>query len=167
MELGGSFDVVVVGGGIIGLATAMCVMQSRPGTRLAVLEKESDLARHQTGHNSGVIHSGLYYKPGSLKARNCRKGYALLLEFCRAENIPYEICGKVVVATSAGEIPRIEELHRRGIANGLQGLRRLGPAEIREIEPHCTGVNALLVPETGIIDYCVLDLDHCQGNLSV
>jgi len=134
----------------------MCVMQSRPGTRLAILEKESALAQHQTGHNSGVIHSGLYYKPGSLKARNCRKGYAQLLEFCRAEDIPYEICGKVVVATSAEEIPRLEELHRRGVANGLQGLRRLGPTEIREIEPHCTGVTGLHVPETGIIDYGML-----------
>lgn len=154
--MSGSFDVVVVGGGVIGLATAMCLMHSRPGTRLVVLEKESALAQHQTGHNSGVIHSGLYYKPDSLKARNCRTGYVQLLEFCRTEGIPYEICGKVVVATSAEEIPRMEELHRRGIANGLRGLRRLGPAEIREVEPHCSGVAGLLVPETGIIDYGAL-----------
>ena len=145
----------------------MCVMHSRPGTRLAILEKESALAQHQTGHNSGVIHSGLYYKPGSLKARNCREGYTQLLEFCRAENIPHEICGKVVVATSAEEIPRIEELQRRGIANGLQGLRRLGPTEIREIEPHCAGVTGLLVPETGIIDYGMLARKYSEKILEL
>ena len=145
----------------------MCVMRSRPGIRLAILEKESALAQHQTGHNSGVIHSGLYYKPDSLKARNCRKGYIQLLEFCRAEDIPYEICGKVVVATSAEEIPRMEELHRRGIVNGLRGLRRLGPAEIREIEPHCAGVAGLFVPETGIIDYGALARKYSEKILEL
>lgn len=149
-------DVVIIGGGIVGCATALRLMQNRPGIRLALVEKEASLAQHQSGRNSGVIHSGLYYKPGSLKARNCCEGYAQLLEFCRAENIPYEVCGKLVVATSVEEVPRLEELHRRGIANGLQKLRRLESQEIREIEPHCTGVAGLLIPETGIVDYGAL-----------
>lgn len=149
-------EMIVVGGGILGLATALRVMQARPDTRLILIEKESGLAQHQTGHNSGVIHSGLYYKPGSLKAINCRNGYTQLLEFCRAENIPHEICGKIVVAISAVELPRLDELHRRGVANGLKGLRFLEPAEIREIEPHCSGIRGLFVPQTGIVNYAAV-----------
>jgi L-2-hydroxyglutarate oxidase len=160
-------DVIVIGGGIVGCATALRLLHTRPGTRLAILEKEAALAQHQTGHNSGVIHSGLYYKPGSLKARNCREGYVQLLDFCRREGIPHEICGKVVVATSQAELPRLDELHRRGQANGLQGLRRLGPAEIRKIEPHCTGVAGLLVPETGIIDYGTLARKYSEKILEL
>ncbi len=148
-----NFDVIIVGGGIVGLATALRVLQARPRTRLLLLEKEPRLARHQTGNNSGVIHSGLYYKPGSLKASNCRRGYHELLEFCRDQGVPHEICGKIVVATGPEELPRLEELHRRGVANGLEGLRFLGPEEIREIEPHCTGIRGLWVPQTGIVDY--------------
>ncbi len=148
-----NFDVIIVGGGIVGLATALRVLQARPRTRLLLLEKEPRLARHQTGNNSGVIHSGLYYKPGSLKASNCRRGYHELLEFCRRQGVPHEICGKIVVATGPEELPRLEELHRRGVANGLEGLRFLGPEEIREIEPHCTGIRGLWVPQTGIVDY--------------
>lgn len=144
---------VIVGGGIIGLATALCILQSRPGTKLTVIEKESAVAQHQTGNNSGVIHSGLYYKPGSLKAINCRSGYQKMIDFCREQAIPHEICGKIVVATTAAELPRLEELHRRGVANGLNGLRMMQPSQIHEIEPHCSGLRGLFVPQTGIVDY--------------
>lgn len=150
------YDVVIIGGGIVGLATALRLLQQRPRTRLILLEKESRLAQHQTGNNSGVIHSGLYYKPGSLKARNCREGYQQLLDFCRDEGIPHDICGKVVIATLEKELGPLEELHRRGVANGLTGLRWLSPAEIREIEPHCAGIKGLFVPQTGIVDYTVV-----------
>ncbi len=146
-------EILIVGGGIVGLATALRLLETRPGTRLVLLEKEQQLARHQTGHNSGVIHSGLYYRPGSLKAANCREGYRQLLEFCRAESIPHDICGKVVVATGELELSALAELHARGEANGLSGLRLLTPEEIREIEPHCAGIRGLWVPQTGIVDY--------------
>jgi L-2-hydroxyglutarate oxidase len=148
-----TYDVVIVGGGIIGLASALRLLELRPATRLIVLEKEAALARHQTGHNSGVIHSGLYYKPGSQKALQCREGYRELVEFCDREGVDHEICGKVVVATASAELAPLDELHRRGIANGLTGLRLLGREEIAEIEPHCVGVRGLFVPETGIVDY--------------
>lgn len=146
-------DVVIIGGGIVGLATAWRLLEAQPRLRLVLVEKETRLAAHQTGNNSGVIHSGLYYRPGSLKATNCREGYAQLLEFCRAEGIPHDICGKVVVATAPEELPRLEELHRRGVANGLEGIRVLSPEQIREIEPHCAGIQGLWVPQTGIVDY--------------
>lgn len=148
-----NIDVVVVGGGIVGLATALQIVEKRSGTRVVVLEKENRPAKHQTGHNSGVIHSGLYYKPGSLKAQMCRDGYQRLLEFCQHENIPHEICGKVVVATQPHELPQIDELVRRGEANGLRGIRVLSPDEIHEIEPHCAGLRGLFIPQTGIVDY--------------
>jgi len=146
-------EVLIIGGGIVGLATALRIMQARPLTRLTLIEKELAVAQHQTGHNSGVIHSGLYYKPGSLKALNCRAGYQQMLDFCREQSIAHEICGKIVVATSPAELPGLEELHRRGVANGLTGLRFLQPTEIREIEPHCSGLRGLFVPQTGIVDY--------------
>ncbi|MGH7930141.1 MAG: L-2-hydroxyglutarate oxidase [Candidatus Binatia bacterium] len=146
-------DLTIIGGGILGLATALQILEAHPGTRLLIVEKELDLARHQTGHNSGVIHSGLYYKPGSLKAQSCVTGRKALMAFCDENSVPYEICGKVVVATSEEELPRLDELHRRGIANGLQGIEIIGPERLKEIEPHTTGVKALYVPETGIIDY--------------
>lgn len=146
------FDVAVVGGGIVGLATAYRLSQRRP-LRLVVLEAEHDIACHQTGNNSGVIHSGLYYKPGSWKARNCVEGRRALVRFCQEHGIPHEICGKIVVATDPAEVPALEEIHRRGQANGLAGLRRLAPEEIREHEPYITGVAGLHVPETGIADY--------------
>jgi len=155
-------DVVVVGGGIVGLATALQIVEKRSGTRVVVLEKENGPARHQSGHNSGVIHSGLYYKPGSLKAQLCLEGYQRLLEFCQHENIPYEICGKVVVATRPSELPQIEELLRRGEANGLRGIRVLSPDEIHEIEPHCTGLKGLFVPQTGIVDYAVVAAKYVE-----
>jgi (S)-2-hydroxyglutarate dehydrogenase len=146
-------DLTIIGSGIVGLATALKLTEAYPHTRLKILEKESTIARHQTGHNSGVIHSGLYYRPGSIKAASCVAGRKALLEFCDANSVPYELCGKVVVATSNDEVPRLEELHRRGIANGLKGVELIGPERLREIEPHAAGIKALYVPETGIIDF--------------
>jgi L-2-hydroxyglutarate oxidase len=146
-------DALVVGGGVVGLATALAILASRPGASVVVLEKEGRLAAHQTGHNSGVIHAGLYYKPGSLKARTCARGRALLETFCAEHGVPFDRCGKVVVATSPDEVPRLEELERRGRANGLAGIRRIGIDELREREPHAAGVAALFVAETGIVDY--------------
>jgi (S)-2-hydroxyglutarate dehydrogenase len=145
-------DVVIIGGGIVGLGTALALSR-RTAARIAVLEAEVGIARHQTGHNSGVVHSGLYYKPGSQKARNCVEGRAALIRFCAEQKIDYDQCGKVVVATTPAELPALEELHRRGIANGLTGLRRLSPADLRELEPHVSGIAGLHVPETGIVDY--------------
>jgi len=149
-------DVVLVGGGIVGLATALRILEARPGTRLLLAEKEDAVGQHQTSHNSGVIHAGLYYKPGSAKATLCRRGYAQLVDFCRREGIPYEICGKVVVATHESELSRLNDLFERGQANGLTQLRRLGPKDITEIEPHCAGIAGIFVPESGIVDYAVV-----------
>jgi L-2-hydroxyglutarate oxidase len=145
--------VVVIGGGIVGLSTALALVQGTPALRPVVLEKEQGLAAHQTGHNSGVIHSGIYYKPGSLKARFTVQGAREMVEFAQAHGIPHEICGKVVVATCPDELPRLEELHRRGVANGTPGLEMVGPERLREIEPHAAGLQALRVASTGIIDY--------------
>src|SRR5690348_5379056 len=147
------YDLTIVGGGIIGLATALKIGRAHTDLRLLLLEKEAELARHQTGNNSGVIHSGLYYRPGSLKARSCVAGRKELMAFCDENGIPYEICGKVVVATSQEELPRLDELQRRGIANGLEGLDMVGPERLKDIEPFARGVKALVVPATGIIDY--------------
>lgn len=147
------YDLTIVGGGILGLATALKLIRAHPSLRLLILEKEAEIARHQTGNNSGVIHSGLYYRPGSLKARSCVAGRKELMAFCDENAVPYEICGKVVVATSQEELPRLEELHRRGIANGLKNLEIIGPERLKELEPHATGIQGLHVPETGIIDY--------------
>jgi L-2-hydroxyglutarate oxidase LhgO len=147
------FDITIIGGGIIGLATALALVQRHPHLKLGVLEKEDRLAAHQTGHNSGVIHSGIYYKPGSLKAQTCVAGARALVTFCQEHDIPYERCGKVVVATSPDELPRLEELFRRGTANGVEGLEMIGPERLRELEPHATGIKALYVPTTGIIDF--------------
>ncbi len=146
-------DVTIIGGGIVGLATALQLKQQRPALRVVVLEKENRVAAHQTGHNSGVIHSGLYYKPGSLKATNCLDGYRMLLDFCDREDVPYELCGKLVVATNATEISQLNTLFQRGQENGLGGLRHVSVGEMREIEPHVTGVAGIFVPQTGIIDY--------------
>ena len=147
------YDLAIIGGGILGLATGLKILEAHPAARLLILEKEPELARHQTGHNSGVIHSGLYYKPGSLKAQGCVAGRKALIAFCEQNSVPYEICGKVVVATAEEELPRLDELYRRGVANGLQGVEIIGPERLKEIEPHTTGIKALYVPETGIIDY--------------
>jgi L-2-hydroxyglutarate oxidase len=146
------YDVAVIGGGIIGIATAAALCE-RMRRSLVVLEAEARLAGHQSGHNSGVIHSGLYYKPGSLKARNCVEGRDLMYRFCEQHGVPHERCGKVVVATSARELPALDELERRGRANRLTGMRRLRGEEIRELEPHVAGIAGLHVLETGIVDY--------------
>ncbi|OGR29704.1 MAG: hydroxyglutarate oxidase [Desulfuromonadales bacterium GWC2_61_20] len=150
---GENFDVVVIGGGIVGTATALALTATHPGLKLALLEKEAHLACHQTGHNSGVIHSGLYYKPGSLKAQNCTAGRDALYAFCAEHAIPHQRCGKVVVATRDEELPALDELHRRGLANGLDGLVRLDGADLRAHEPHVAGIAGLFVPQTGIVDY--------------
>ncbi|WP_128547117.1 L-2-hydroxyglutarate oxidase [Larkinella soli] len=146
-------DIIIIGGGIVGLATALQIKRRRPDLSVTVLEKENRLAAHQTGHNSGVIHSGLYYKPGSLKAVNCIRGYRMLLDFCDQEGVPYELCGKIVVATKPEQVPQLNNLFERGQQNGLGGLRKLSGAEMREIEPHVNGVEGMWVPQTGIIDY--------------
>ena len=146
-------DIAVVGGGIVGLATAYHLTLKYPDKKIVVLEKESEVAHHQTGNNSGVIHSGLYYKPGSLKAKNCIDGYKMLLAFCDENNIPYELCGKVVVATDKSEVVRLRELFDRGRENGLEGLEMLDQARLKEIEPHLAGVQGIRVPQTGIINY--------------
>lgn len=146
-------DLVVVGGGIVGLATARELVARCPGIKLVVLEKEPTVAAHQTGHNSGVIHSGVYYRPGSLKAQTCVAGAALMVEFCREHGIAYEPCGKLIVATEASELPRLDVLHQRGVANGVPGLTLVGPERLREIEPHARGLKALHVPSAGIVDY--------------
>ena len=146
------FDLVVVGGGIVGLATAMALSRQTKAT-ICLIEAEHRLARHQTGNNSGVIHSGLYYRPGSAKARNCVDGRLRLIEFCQKKGVAYEQCGKVVVALCKEEIPLLDELERRGRANGLSGLRRLRPDQLEGYEPYAAGVDALHVPETGIVDY--------------
>ncbi|MEC9438797.1 MAG: L-2-hydroxyglutarate oxidase [Chloroflexota bacterium] len=147
------YDVVVVGGGIIGLATSMKLTQDFPNLKVAVLEKEKEVAQHQTGHNSGVIHAGIYYAPGSQKANFCSTGGKLLRDFCDEYGIPYDMCGKLIVATDDSEIPQLEELFKRGTENGAEGLRMVDQEEIKEIEPYSAGVKAILSPNTGIIDY--------------
>jgi (S)-2-hydroxyglutarate dehydrogenase len=145
--------IVVIGGGIVGLATAYRLLQRRPGAQLLLLEKEEGPGRHQTGHNSGVLHCGLYYRPGSTKARLAVQGIRKMIAFCTGHGVPHELCGKVVVATELEEIPRLNALLERGTANGLDGLQLLGPEQIRELEPHAAGVAGLRVPQEGIVDY--------------
>lgn len=147
------YHIGIIGGGIIGLATAMLLTQEYPRHKLVVLEKEPGIARHQTGHNSGVMHAGLYYTPGSQKANFCSTGGRLLRNFADKHGINYEMCGKLIVATRESEIPRLEELFRRGTANGAEGLEMVGRERIEELEPNATGVRAILSPNTGIIDY--------------
>ncbi|MDQ2783514.1 MAG: FAD-dependent oxidoreductase, partial [Chloroflexota bacterium] len=147
------YDMAIIGAGILGLATAMELLSRFPALRLIVLEKEAAIAQHQTGHNSGVIHSGIYYAPGSLKARLCVTGRAKLLAFCDAHAIPYDLCGKVIVATDAEELPRLDQLAERGRANGVAGLEMIGPERLHELEPHAVGIRALYSPATGIVDF--------------
>lgn len=156
------YDVIIVGGGVVGLGVALEITRRFPDRRLLVLEKEDRVARHQSGHNSGVIHSGVYYKPGSLKAKLCVAGAAAMVEFCREYDVPHKVCGKVIVATSEDELPRLEELRKRGEANGLTGLRMVGPEELREIEPNAAGLRALIVPSTGITDYSLVGEKYAQ-----
>lgn len=147
------FDLAIVGGGIVGLASARAIQQQYPDLRIVLLEKEADVARHQTGNNSGVIHSGIYYKPGSLKARLCVGGAQRMYNFCAEHGIAHKRCGKVIVATSEGELPRLDELLRRALANGVPGVERIDAQQLREIEPHSAGIAALWSPNTGIADY--------------
>ncbi len=148
-----SYDIAIIGGGIIGLATAMRLTREHPDKRVAVIEKEDRIALHQTGHNSGVIHAGIYYAPGSQKANFCSTGGRLLREFCDERGIEYEMCGKIIVAVDESEIPGLEELYRRGTENGAEGLELIGAEELREHEPHVAGVRAIWSPNTGIIDF--------------
>ncbi|HEY2220127.1 MAG TPA: L-2-hydroxyglutarate oxidase [Gaiellaceae bacterium] len=173
MEGSRAYDVVVVGAGILGLATARRLLQERPGLRLAVLEKETAIATHQTGHNSGVVHSGIYYAPGSLKARLCREGKAALERYVAERGLPYERCGKLIVATDESELPRLAELERRAVANGVDGLRVLERDELRAFEPNAAGIRALHAPETAIVDYRAVaaalasDVRDAGGELSL
>ena len=147
-----SFDIIIIGGGIIGTATAL-ELKNNANLNILLIEAEKELASHQTGNNSGVIHSGLYYKPGSLKAKNCTEGRELLYKFCDENNIEYVRCGKIVVANTYSEINTMEALFNRGVANGLKGIKKLSSAEIKEFEPHAKGISGLFVPQTGIVDY--------------
>lgn len=146
-------NVAIIGGGIVGIATAYQIWKQYPDISITLIEKEERLAAHQTGHNSGVIHSGIYYKPGSLKAKNCIRGYQMLLEFCKEQHIPFELCGKVIVASNESEIPALEALYQRGIENGLDGLKKLSSEEIKQYEPHTVGIQGVFVPQTGIVNY--------------
>ncbi len=150
-------DLAVIGGGIVGLAAAYQAGRRFPGKTVVVLDKETGVARHQTGHNSGVLHTGIYYRPGSLRATNCRRGKLAMEAFCEAEGIPFARCGKVIVATRDDELLRLETLYERGMANGV-ACERIGPERLREIEPHAAGLRAVHVPEAGIVDYSAVAL---------
>ena len=156
------YDIVIVGGGIVGLATARDLLMRRPGQRVAILEKESAIGQHQTGHNSGVIHAGVYYAPGSLKARLCTEGRLKTYEYCEEKGIPYEKCGKLIVAIEPEELPRLETLWERAQANGVPGIRLVGPEEIREIEPHSAGIKGIFSPETGIVDWSKVAASYAE-----
>jgi len=148
-----SYDIIIIGAGLVGLATAYQTKLKNPDSKILILEKENDVALHQSGHNSGVIHSGIYYKPGSLKAKNCIEGYNSVINFAEKYGIRYDLCGKIIVATSQEELSLLDNIYKRGIENGLQNLKYLSREEFREIEPHCEGIRAIKVPQTGIIDY--------------
>lgn len=147
------FDITIVGAGIVGLATAYQLSERNPDLKIAIVDKERKVAQHQTGHNSGVIHSGIYYKPGGSKAINCRKGYRYLLDFCDKYGVKYDLCGKVIVATKEEERAELDKIYQRGIANGMQGIRKISKEETLEREPHVRTVEAIWVPQAGIIDY--------------
>src|SRR3984957_14833732 len=156
------FDIIVIGGGIVGLATAMQTCKRFPSLRLLLAEKEDRVARHQSGHNSGVIHSGLYYKPGSLKARLCVEGKSAMVRFCQEHSIPYKICGKIIVATEERELPGLNELLLRGRANGVDGLQELNSEQIREIEPFASGIRGIHVPGTGITNFRMVSAKYAE-----
>lgn len=147
------YDVAVIGAGIVGLSTAYKLSLAQPGLRILVIEKESGVAAHQTGNNSGVIHSGIYYKPGSYKARNCVEGRRELVRFCQQHDVTHDVCGKIIVATDAADIPRLQGIFERGKANGIEGIRMIGQDEINEMEPYAAGVRAISVPCAGIVDF--------------
>src|SRR4029077_14757708 len=151
-----SYDVVVIGAGILGLAVSRELLSRYPRLRLAVLDKEPSVGQHQTGHNSGVLHSGIYYAPGSLKAKLCVEGQRELYAYCAQKGIPTDRCGKVIVASDESELPRLENLLQRGQAHGVEGLEVIGPGRLREVEPYCAGVKALWSPNTGIVDYSLV-----------
>lgn len=157
------YDIIIIGGGIVGLASALKIKVGRPNLRVLLIEKEKKLAAHQTGNNSGVIHSGIYYKPGSLKAKNCIEGYNQLINFCNTEDIPYDLCGKIIVATSKVELPMLDTIMERGIQNGLKNLRHISASQIKEYEPHCTGLAGIHVPQTGIVDYKLVAEKYAQN----
>jgi len=156
-----SFDILVIGGGIIGTSTAFS-LQNNSKLNILLIESEKELASHQTGNNSGVIHSGLYYKPGSLKAKNCTEGRELLYNFCAEHNIPHERCGKIVVANNEPELYSLEELYKKGLANGLSGIKKLNAEEIKNYEPHSSGKAGIFVPQTGIVDYSKVTNKYAQ-----
>ncbi len=158
-----ALDVIIVGGGIVGLATAHRILESNPALKIALFEKEKMVSMHQTGNNSGVIHSGLYYKPGSLKAKNCIEGYHQLIDYCQKEEIPFELTGKIVVASTQDQRVQLENLFQRGQQNGLDGLKKLSLEEMREHEPHVIGVEGMWVPQTGIVDYRAVAAKLAQG----
>lgn len=147
------YDITIIGGGVVGLATALKLKERRPDLKIILLEKEDKIAQHQTGNNSGVVHSGIYYKPGSLKANNCTKGYQMLINFCKKEGIKYDLCGKLIVATKKEELFRLNNLFERGIRNGLYKIKKITGDQIKEYEPYAKGLAAIHVPYTGIIDY--------------
>ena len=156
-------DIAIIGGGIVGLATAHLLLQARPGLRIAIVEKEPELASHQSGHNSGVIHAGIYYAPGSLKATLCREGKAKLEQFAGEHGIAFRHPGKLVVALSEAELPRLEALSERAASNGVEGLEVIGPERIRELEPRVVGVRALWSPSTGVIDFRAVALAYAAA----
>ena len=156
------YDIIVMGGGIVGLASAYKINLKFPNLKVLVLEKEDHVAAHQTGHNSGVIHSGLYYKPGSYKAKNCVDGRRELVQFAKQYKIPHDICGKIVVATNQAELPHMHKVFNNGIQNGVEGIRKITSAEIKEIEPFCVGIEGILVPCTGIIDYAEVSRKYVE-----
>jgi L-2-hydroxyglutarate oxidase LhgO len=161
------YDVAVIGAGILGLGTARELLHRHPKLKLTVLDKEPVIGRHQTGHNSGVIHSGIYYAPGSLKAKLCVEGSREMYAFCAERGIPTDRCGKVIVAVTEDELPRLENLHQRGTANGVEGLEMIGPERLPELEPHCEGVKALWSPNTGIVDYSLVNAAYAQDVAAV
>ena len=158
-----ALDIIIVGGGIVGLATAHRLFEANPSLKIALFEKEAMVSMHQTGNNSGVIHSGLYYKPGSLKAKNCIEGYHQLIDYCQKEDIPFELTGKIVVASTQDQRVQLENLYQRGQENGLDGLKKLSLEEMREHEPHVIGVEGMWVPQTGIVDYRAVAAKLAQG----
>ncbi|MDA7707915.1 L-2-hydroxyglutarate oxidase [Flavobacteriaceae bacterium] len=147
------YDLIIIGAGIVGLSTAYEYIKKYPNKELLILEKESDIALHQTGNNSGVLHSGIYYKPRSLKAINCQSGYKKMIEFCQEYNLPYDICGKIIVATEKKELNVLDEIYKRGVENGLSNIKYLKSEQIKDYEPHCKGLKAIHVPQAGIINY--------------